>query len=81
MNIYISYPSIYLSILFEAGFLCVALAILNFTLWSRLASNSEIRLPLPPDFLSILNGVFRNRFSDTSGTGYLLRNTGLALNL
>jgi hypothetical protein len=32
----------------EIGFLCVALAILELTLQTRLASNSEIRLPLPP---------------------------------
>ncbi|GAB1291686.1 Zinc finger protein 112 [Apodemus speciosus] len=31
-----------------AGFLCVALAVLELTLETRLASNSEIRLPLPP---------------------------------
>jgi hypothetical protein len=33
---------------FKTGFLCVALAILELTLWARLASNSEICLPLPP---------------------------------
>jgi hypothetical protein len=33
---------------FETGFLCVALAVLELTLWTRLASNSEIRLPLSP---------------------------------
>ena len=32
---------------FETGFLCVALAILEITLPTRLASNSEIRLLLP----------------------------------
>ena len=31
---------------FETGFLWVALAVLELTLWTRLASNSEIRLPL-----------------------------------
>ena len=34
--------------LFETGFLCVALAVLELTLQTRLASNSEIHLPLPP---------------------------------
>jgi hypothetical protein len=34
---------------FETGFLCIALAVLELTLSSRLASNSEIRLPLPPE--------------------------------
>jgi hypothetical protein len=34
--------------LFETGFLCVALAVLELTMWTRLASNSEIHLPLPP---------------------------------
>jgi hypothetical protein len=34
--------------LFETGFLCVALAVLGLTLWTRLALNSEIHLPLPP---------------------------------
>jgi hypothetical protein len=33
---------------FETGFLYVALAVLELTLWTRLASNSEIRLPLLP---------------------------------
>jgi hypothetical protein len=33
---------------FETGFLCIALAVLELTLKTRLASNSEIRLPLPP---------------------------------
>jgi hypothetical protein len=32
----------------ETGFLCVALAVLELTLETRLASNSEIHLPLPP---------------------------------
>ena len=32
-------------VFFETGFLCVALVVLELT---RLASNSEIRLPLPP---------------------------------
>jgi hypothetical protein len=32
---------------FETGFLCVALAVLELTLLTRLASNSEIHLPLP----------------------------------
>ena len=34
---------------FETVFLCVALAVLELTLLTRLASNSEIRLPLPPE--------------------------------
>jgi hypothetical protein len=33
---------------FETGFLCIVLAVLELTLWTRLASNSEIHLPLPP---------------------------------
>ena len=33
---------------FETGFLCVALAVLEPTLYTRPASNSEIHLPLPP---------------------------------
>jgi hypothetical protein len=33
---------------FETGFLCIALAVLELTLETRLASNSEIRRPLPP---------------------------------
>ena len=32
----------------ETGFLCVALAVLELTLWTRLAWNLEIHLPLPP---------------------------------
>ena len=34
---------------FETGFLCIALAVLELTLQTRLASNSEICLPLPPE--------------------------------
>jgi hypothetical protein len=33
---------------FETGFLYVPLAVLELTLFTRRASNSEIRLPLPP---------------------------------
>ena len=33
---------------FQTGFLYVALAVLEFTLLTRLALNSEIHLPLPP---------------------------------
>jgi hypothetical protein len=36
-------------VFFETGFLCVALAVLKLTLYTRLASNSEICLPLPPE--------------------------------
>jgi hypothetical protein len=35
-------------VFFETGFLCIVLAVLELTLWTRLASNSEIHLPLPP---------------------------------
>jgi hypothetical protein len=34
---------------FKTGFLCIALAVLELTLSTRLASNSEICLPLPPE--------------------------------
>jgi hypothetical protein len=35
---------------FKTGFLCVvALAVLELILYTRLALNSEIRLPLPPN--------------------------------
>jgi hypothetical protein len=33
----------------ETGFLCVALAVLELPLSTRLALNSEIGLPLPPE--------------------------------
>jgi hypothetical protein len=33
---------------FETGFLCGALAVLELTLQTRLSSNSEIYMPLPP---------------------------------
>jgi hypothetical protein len=36
---------------FETWFLCVALAILEFTLYTMLALNSDICLPLPPQGL------------------------------
>ena len=32
---------------FETGFLCVALAVLELTLWTGLTWNSEVHLPLP----------------------------------
>jgi hypothetical protein len=35
---------------FKTGFLCVALAVLKLTLSTRLASNSETHLALPPKF-------------------------------
>jgi hypothetical protein len=35
-------------VLFETGFLCVALAVLELTLEIRLASNAKILLPFPP---------------------------------
>jgi hypothetical protein len=38
----------FLDFFFETGFLCAALAVLELTLQTRLASNSEIHLPLPP---------------------------------
>jgi hypothetical protein len=37
-------------LIFKAGFLCVALAVLGLTLKIRVASNSEICLSLPPEF-------------------------------
>ena len=40
---------LFLFLFFETGFLCVALAVLEPTLQTRLASNSEIRLLLPPE--------------------------------
>ena len=36
-----------LFVFFKTGFLCVALAVLELTLQTRLSSNSEIHLPLP----------------------------------
>lgn len=44
---YYYYYTIYLSI-FKAGFLYVALTVLELSLLARLAPNSEIRLPLLP---------------------------------
>ena len=38
---------------FETGFPCVALAVLELTLLTRLASNSEILLPLCPRVLGL----------------------------
>ncbi|EDL01979.1 chloride channel CLIC-like 1, isoform CRA_b [Mus musculus] len=37
------------SLTHKTGFICIALTILELTLYTRLASNSEIRLPLPPE--------------------------------
>jgi cellobiose-specific phosphotransferase system component IIC len=42
------YLFIYLFWFFETGFLCIVLAILEFILYTMLASNSEIHRPLPP---------------------------------
>jgi hypothetical protein len=39
---------------FETGFLFIALAVLELTLETRLASNSEIHLPLPPECQDLL---------------------------
>jgi hypothetical protein len=39
---------LFVCLFFETGFFCVALAVLELTLQTRLASNSEILLPLPP---------------------------------
>jgi hypothetical protein len=39
---------LFVFIFFETGFLCVDLAVLELTLYTSLASNSEICLPLPP---------------------------------
>jgi hypothetical protein len=36
-------------LVFREGFLCIVLAVLELTLSTRLASNSEIHLPLPPE--------------------------------
>jgi hypothetical protein len=43
-----TYNSQFTFFFFETGFLCIALAVLELILKTRLASNSEIHLPLPP---------------------------------
>ena len=40
-------------IFFETGLLCIALVLLELTLLTTLASNSEIHLPLPPRVLGL----------------------------
>ena len=50
-NIYIFFFflfCLFVCLFFETGFLCIALALLELTLKTRLASNQEICLPLPP---------------------------------
>jgi hypothetical protein len=42
---------------FETGFLCAVLAVLELTLYTRLVSNSEIHLPLPPKPSAGIKGV------------------------
>jgi hypothetical protein len=37
------------SLFFETRLLCIALAVLYLTLYTRLASNSEVHFPLPPE--------------------------------
>ena len=47
-SLFKSAPKVFLGFFvwfFKTGFLCVALAVLEFTLWTRLASNSERSLP------------------------------------
>jgi hypothetical protein len=47
--IYISISiDLFIYLFFETGFLCVALAVLELTLYIRLVSNSEIHLLLSP---------------------------------
>ena len=45
---------------FETGFLCVALAVLEFILYTRLASNSEIYLLLPSRILGLQASVTKS---------------------
>ena len=44
----IGFPFFFFFKFFETGFLCVSLAVLELILYTRLALNTEIRLPLPP---------------------------------
>jgi hypothetical protein len=44
-----TYSFFFFFFFFETGFLCIALAVEELTLYSRLASNSESCLPLPPE--------------------------------
>jgi hypothetical protein len=44
----------------ETGFLCVSLAVLELTVYTRLVLNSEICLPLPPSVG--IKGVCHRRF-------------------
>jgi hypothetical protein len=46
---YVCLPSIFVVVFFKTGFLCVALADLELTLYTSLASNSEIHLYLLPE--------------------------------
>jgi hypothetical protein len=48
---------LFVCLFFETGFLCIALAVLELTLWTRLASNSEIRLSLPPNSFCFKQGL------------------------
>jgi hypothetical protein len=51
LKVFTTMPSLLLLLLlFETRFLCVALAVLELTPWARLASNSEIHLPLFPEY-------------------------------
>jgi hypothetical protein len=44
----LGFVCLFLCLFFETGFLCVALAVLELTLQTKLALNSEICLSLPP---------------------------------
>jgi hypothetical protein len=47
--VYAQEENLFVVVVFETGFLCVALAVLELTLYTRLASNSEICLALLPE--------------------------------
>jgi hypothetical protein len=44
----------------ETGFFCIALAVLELTLYSRVALNSEIHLPLPCLPSAGIKGVYHH---------------------
>jgi hypothetical protein len=43
---------------FDTGFLFISLSVQELTLYTKMASNSEIHLPLPPELSAGIKGVW-----------------------
>jgi hypothetical protein len=74
---------LFLFYFFEMGFLCIALAVLELTMKTRLASNSEIRLPLMGLKVCATTAwlIFEQQQQQKNLTTVLLKNIGSNLSL